>query len=332
MTGPSHSSRASAYDVKLTKAHVLRHAPAGTQGHEAALVDIAQDLLLRHLSDEGLLELLVFKGGTALRKLYSGSEGRFSLDLDFSVRELGVDAEEVQQLLDDIVVGLELGPFTYDIAVRRGKRTLVIESPLGTTGALTSKLDVNPPPWLEPQLRPWVYMKVHEAYGGPLPELPCVRLEENMAEKIARLNRTTTARDVYDLVWLWTKYRRGPDPIVDAALVRRLAVLKIWVDAHGLSAANTVWKPGHEAAPFDADHWLRTRSAADFDVEDIGQLAVPTPDIDELAKALRTHYAFLSELDADEKQVAGLDGSDRRLVLDMVAELPTSRLTTGTCW
>lgn len=61
------------YDVsRLTKARVLRHAPTRGQGFEAALIDIAQDLLLRHLHDVGLLADLAFKGGTALRKLYAG--------------------------------------------------------------------------------------------------------------------------------------------------------------------------------------------------------------------------------------------------------------------
>lgn len=59
---------------------VLRHTPKGSrgQGREAALVDIAQDLLLRRLSMIGLLDELAFKGGTALRKLYAGNAGRFS--------------------------------------------------------------------------------------------------------------------------------------------------------------------------------------------------------------------------------------------------------------
>ena len=76
--------------VNITPAHVLRHAPPGAraQGREAAVVDIAQDLLLRHLHQIGLMDELVFKGGTALRKLYAGNAGRFSLDLDFSVRGL----------------------------------------------------------------------------------------------------------------------------------------------------------------------------------------------------------------------------------------------------
>ena len=40
--------------------------------------------LLRVLSDAGLLDRLAFKGGTAIRKLYLGRTGRFSLDLEFS--------------------------------------------------------------------------------------------------------------------------------------------------------------------------------------------------------------------------------------------------------
>ena len=52
-----------------------------------AAVDIAQDLLLRELHLRGALDSLVFKGDTSLRKLYAGNQGRFSLDLDFSVAD-----------------------------------------------------------------------------------------------------------------------------------------------------------------------------------------------------------------------------------------------------
>lgn len=43
---------------------------------------VAQDLLLRELHGRAALDGLVFKGGTALRKLYAGNQGRFSTDLD----------------------------------------------------------------------------------------------------------------------------------------------------------------------------------------------------------------------------------------------------------
>jgi uncharacterized protein len=52
-------------------------------------------------------------------------------------------------------------------------------------------------------------------------------LGENMAEKIARLTRRTPARDVYDLVWIATT---SPHSSFDRASVRRVAVLKNWVD------------------------------------------------------------------------------------------------------
>ena len=49
--------------VRLTIGHVLRHAPAASAaGADAATIDIAQDLLLRKLSNDGVLDMLAFKG------------------------------------------------------------------------------------------------------------------------------------------------------------------------------------------------------------------------------------------------------------------------------
>jgi len=46
--------------------------------------EIALTYVLRVMVDHGLSKYLAFKGGTAIRKLYLGTQGRFSLDLDFS--------------------------------------------------------------------------------------------------------------------------------------------------------------------------------------------------------------------------------------------------------
>ncbi len=175
-------------------------------------------------------------------------------------------------------------------------------------------------------------LPIHKQYGGPLPGLPCVRLEENMAEKIARLNRTTAARDVYDLVWLLGTYRREDGQQVDTALVRRLAVLKIWVDAHGLNAPDTHWKPGHDSADFDPASWLRQRPSREFDHEDIGQLAVPTPDLATLGGRMRELYAFLADLSPQEAQIARANAGDRDQVLAMLGHLPDSRVSAANCW
>jgi predicted nucleotidyltransferase component of viral defense system len=101
-------------NITVTLGWIGRHTPkgAGAGGREAAILDIAQDLLLRELHDVGALDALVFKGGTALRKLYAGNQGRFSLDLDFS---LAVPADPDVVVLDlvDAIDGTKIGPFTY---------------------------------------------------------------------------------------------------------------------------------------------------------------------------------------------------------------------------
>lgn len=283
--------------VTLTLGWIARHTPpgAGVDGRNAAVIDIAQDLLLGELHGRGTLDTLVFKGGTSLRKLYAGNQGRFSLDLDFSVADPAEDPDTVILDLVSDIDGLTAGPFRYGVTERRGKWWLTIRTEFADTDStLSSKLDVSPPPWLEPVRRPWVPMPVHDTYGEPaLPELQVIRLEENIAEKISRLNRTTTARDLYDLAWLATHQRDIGG--LDTSLIRRLAVLKIWADANGVATANVRWKPGHEPRAFAPDQWLRTRTGAEVDLADIGALA-------------------------------GAREQDRHLALRLLTELPGARL------
>ncbi|MDR1387898.1 MAG: nucleotidyl transferase AbiEii/AbiGii toxin family protein [Propionibacteriaceae bacterium] len=314
--------------VAINPGHIARHTPAGSgaQGRDAAIVDIAQDLLLRHLHEQSALEAVVFKGGTALRKLYAGTAGRFSLDLDFGLARIGDDPDDVLTELVSAIDGLSLGPFTYEMTERRGKWILVYDHSFGGAPvSLASKLDLSPPPWLPPARRGWVPLPVHQRYGDtPLPKISIVPLAENLAEKIARLNRTTPARDMYDLRWAATHpSAAGP---LDRALIRRMAVLKTWVDANGLHGGGTFWKPGHEGLAFDARHWLRDRSHGDFDVEDIGALAVPAPTPTELSDAIRAHFRFLADLDDDEQVIARAREQDRPLALRLLSELPSGRL------
>jgi len=135
--------------ITVTVGWIGRHTPpgAGVDGRDAAVLDIAQDLLLRDLHERGSLDALIFKGGTSLRKLYAGNQGRFSLDLDFSVADPTSDADTVVLQLVSDIDGTSIGPFTYGVTERRGKWSLTIQSPFGTDeSTLSSKLDVSPPP------------------------------------------------------------------------------------------------------------------------------------------------------------------------------------------
>ncbi len=174
-------------------------------------------------------------------------------------------------------------------------------------------------------------MPVHAQYGGPLPDLCVIRIEENIAEKIARMNRVTPARDAYDLVWIM-RNRRSLGRDLDMGLIRRLAVMKIWVDMNGLQTPKHRWKPAHEPEALDVDHWLREREPEEFDDENIGLLATPPPALDELGRALPAEYAFLRELTDDERSLASCNGRDRKLLLRLLAGLPNAQLPLGSCW
>lgn len=312
-------------NINIQPGHIARHTPrnAGAQGREAAVIDVAQDLLLQHLHDKGALDSVVIKGGTAIRKLYAGKEGRFSLDLDFSVYDFGCDRDKTADDFVDEVVGLSIGPFRYSVKKRRGKWSIVFESEFIHEHSLMTKLDFSAAPWLEPVEREWVPMPIHAQYASLLPKIKTVRLEENIAEKIARLNRTTTARDMYDLVWIVRNTKLAQS--LDFNLIRRLAVLKIWVDSNGVHAGSMSWIPGHQRSCFDVERWLRERTEEEFDLEDIGALAVPSPSPKELSDAVRNEFSFLGNLTEDEKILARSDNRDRALVIRMLEELPGGR-------
>lgn len=319
----------SPYEVGLTTGFLARHAPGrSAQGRSAALIDVAQDLLLRELHDRGVLDLLAFKGGTAIRKVYAGAAGRFSTDLDFSVRNLDDDPRAIEGVIAEVCEGLEVGGITFGVLEHRGKLTLTYSSSLaGNASPLTSKLDLGPPPWLEPANREWVPLPIHDVYGGSLPSLPVVSLEENVAEKMARLNRRTYARDVFDLVWI----AKQPGILVDRTLVRRLLVLKCWVDLHGLHSTHHDWVPAQSPLVLDVEHWLRPRTEREFDDEQIGLLTTPAPDLTQLGAELPEYYSWLGELDEDETAVAHGDASDRPKALAMLGDLPGHRLK-GQVW
>jgi predicted nucleotidyltransferase component of viral defense system len=309
---------------RITVGWLARHTPQSPGGRQAALIDIAQDLLLARLHQRGVFDHLIFKGGTALRKLYAGNAGRFSTDLDFSIRDPADDPETVAELLRGEIDGQDIEGFRYSVEDHRGRAQVRYETPFGGVGNLSTKLDIGPAPWLPPGERGWVRLAIHTAYDLPA-SIPVMALEENMAEKVARLTRRTPARDVYDLTWIAST---SPHSGFDRATVRRLAVLKNWVDQYGLSSPPAAWQPVTGAAPYSADRWRTARRAADFDEESIGLLAVPAPSLYDLGAQLHALFNFLADLDDVEQRIAAGGAGSRSLVLEAISNLPGSRFTS----
>lgn len=287
----------------ITEGYLVRHYQGRRGGRGPALIDIAQDHLLYHLSEAGIFDLgIALKGGTALRKFWAGNAGRFSTDLDLA----GVD-ETTVSLIIDAIDGVRVEQFTFRLEEidRTRRMRLLIASPLGEP-EVPARLDLGRRPlWLAPELASPKTLPIHTRYGFALPQVPISTIEEVIAEKLARYRRVSLARDLYDLAWLVSR------PF-DESLVRRLVVLKVWTD---------VVEDKLGERPFCPYDILRPRDKAEFQREAIGYLTTPV-DITGWINSVRQRFAFLEGLDEEEKRFALCNPGERWSVQQAINALP----------
>jgi predicted nucleotidyltransferase component of viral defense system len=288
----------------ITEGHLVRHFNGVTTARDAAILDVAQDHLLFLLHQGGWFDQgLVFKGGTALRKYRAGGTGRFSTDLDFAAPDPDLALNVLNAVDGAAVAG-------FGFAVRQlgddGRRAdIQVDTPFGSPN-LGAKIELSRHPLaLAAEVLEPVALPIHRVYDITLPAIPVVRVEEAIAEKLARLRRASLARDLYDLQWFAA---RG---VINESLVRRLWVLKVFRD---------VVHDGRGDKPLTAGQVLRERKPAEFEREDIGYLTRPV----ELAKwiaTVRTRFAFLADLDPDEARWASCNQRHDHEVADALHTL-----------
>jgi predicted nucleotidyltransferase component of viral defense system len=315
---------------KLTTGHLLRHSPSrGTAGLEAAVIDVAQDFLLSHLANIGALDNLAIKGGTSLRKFYAGNAGRFSTDLDFSIIDPEVSIDAATDLLLSSIEHYENEYFKYGISERRSKPEITYETDFIDRFTLTTKIDINSPIWLSPKRLTWISTPIHKQYGIELPSIQVANLQENMAEKLARVNRKPLARDLYDLVWI---ARTSPYSQFDRDTVRNLAVLKIWIDQYGMQTNTHHWGNTFGASEYNLSRWNAPIIKDDIADEQIGLLTVPPPKMEDLAKEFHSCFGFLADLSEKEQAVAFVNQSARHAVIETIQGLADSNLSSLSIW
>lgn len=154
--------------------------------------DYILTLILRYLyADEAWCETLVFKGGTALHKLYLGR--RLSLDLDFTA--LGPIS------LEAIRPALEIPEIQGQIKDAHEYHDALTIDRLGFVGPLqhpnSIKVDVS---FRERVQLPPRQTALTNPYGPPF-TVTCMALEEILAEKIRAVLMRRAPRDYFDL-WL----------------------------------------------------------------------------------------------------------------------------------
>lgn len=217
---------------------------------------------------------LVFKGGTALAKVYFPETWRLSEDLDFvtvSGSMAGV-AEIVEEALggaarasglDLAVASRHANPGYVQVKVRYA----------GPLGRNWLKVDVTP----EAPIAAVQARRLSRVYSDyPEFRVPTESLEEIMAEKLRALIERKKVRDYYD-VWRMTQLD------LDHAQTRALFAAKLVVKHITHGGAEVVFPP--DLAATLAAYWER----------ELGRLVHPVPNMTQVLDALREGLRWIEE-------------------------------------
>ncbi|HEV2317643.1 MAG TPA: nucleotidyl transferase AbiEii/AbiGii toxin family protein [Thermoplasmata archaeon] len=176
------------------------------------------------LHDGGVLDQLVFKGGTYLRLMVTGDVGRLSEDLDFTNAGLPEDPEPpLGTCFADAHHGVQFSIVEPYRTARRNWACRVGYRHAWDEGEFRLEISYREPTFLP--ARRWAPLPQPYFTALPFrpPEIPCLRVEESLAEKLRAIQQRATERDLYDAA----RYgRKG----FDEPLVRLLAVGKLWND------------------------------------------------------------------------------------------------------
>jgi len=261
--------------------------------------EIVLTFLLQLLSERGILDRLAFKGGTCLRKLFLGSQGRFSTDLDFTAFE--------EHDHEDVILAMmgafekEFHGIRFHIPDNSYYETLdglswgvnpTYSHEWNRAGDSEIRLQISrrETPTLAPERRP----QCEQSYLRLLPfapaEITCLALTEILAEKIRACYQRNKARDIYDL----GIYATRP---LDQPQLRRLVVLKLW-------QAGDKFDPARLIRKFE--------EGTEFDWDDLRDLVRRTEEIDreKICAACVGGFRFLADLSPEERVLAN-DGHQR---------------------
>lgn len=290
----------------MLTAQQLRQVTARSGARDIANVEI--DVVLTHLlqllHEKGLLEHLAFKGGTMLRKMVFGPRGRLSTDLDFT-RRTDLDLDDLMLMLLDMLGqpyhGLEFrfdrnrDWYLTDDGCAANPVCSHADNPRGVKIKLQISMREKPimPVAVQAQL-PQDYFRLL-AFAPA--DIPCLAIEEVIAEKIRAASQRSKIRDLHDLSELAVR------PF-DRDLVRGLAVLKLWTS-------------GGEGLNFETFRQT-IEGGADYDVGDLRNLLRKdqAPDLPTMIRRVVEGFQFLGMLSEPQRALA----ADRALRLRTEAQ------------
>jgi len=298
----------------LTQAQVQRYAKeSGLRDIMIAEKEVALTFLLQLLSERGILNRLAFKGGTCLRKMFLGSHGRFSTDLDFT----GLEEHDHEDVILEMMEAFEQ-PFHgiqfsipdegyYETQDGLSWGVNPAYSHEWNQGGSEIKLQVSrrETPTLPTERRPQIVQSYFKFLPFAPADIVCLALAEILAEKIRASYQRNKARDVYDL----GVFAAHP---LDQELIRRIVVLKLW-------QARDTFDPARLMQKFE--------DGRDFDWDDLRQLLnrAVVIDPDRIRADCVRGFGFLVDLTDDERALAR-DKYQREQALAERLRAPLSRI------
>ncbi len=279
----------------LTRPQVQRYAAeSGLRDLMIAEKEVILTYLLQLLAEHALLDRLAFKGGTCLRKMFIGTGGRFSTDLDFT----GLEEHDHEDIILDMMAAFQ-EPYhgiafsipddsyyeTQDGLSWGVNPVYVHDWNMGGESKIKLQISRRETPTLPTERQE----QCDQSYFRHLPFAPvaitCLALPEIIAEKIRACYQRSKARDIYDLGMFATR------PL-NQSLIRRLVILKLW-------QARDSFEPERLMDKF--------QDGTAFDWDDLRQLVRRTQAIDpgRITADCINGFAFLADMTPEEQVLAG---------------------------
>jgi predicted nucleotidyltransferase component of viral defense system len=181
-----------------------------------------------------LKDVLVFKGGTALRKIYF-PHWRYSEDLDFTVKH-DIAKEELRRAFDtwyrqvEQASQIQLTTKTFHKPNGYARTRTQFLGPLAYPGMIYMDLSFDEPLCLEPQYR----TVLTAPFTGEQRRVLVYPLEELLAEKMRSLLERGKSRDYYDV---WKLLKEHPSQLnldlLGTVLTQKLAHKSLYLHSMG---------------------------------------------------------------------------------------------------
>lgn len=251
--------------------------------------EVVLTYVMKVLCDAGLLSHMAFKGGTAIRKIFLGNQGRFSLDLDFTmVSDLSPEEfvlDVVSALQDQEHYGITFAIRSEDYYANPDSCGAIVtyQHAWVTNGVFSIQVSFRAKPILPVQPASFLKERYFQWLGTEPPIVPTLDLHEIIGEKIRATAQRSRIRDLYDL-YQFASLR------FDRNIVRRIAILKCWETNYAL----------------DPVAFLQNLPEKQYDWADLERLVKHGKGLSPHAvfEKLQQSYRFLAEMNEDEAVLA----------------------------